>query len=230
MPLAATAFGIVLLKSWREELVGGEFDVLKHLAGIVRGRYALFARNAEVVCRNEHLYPSFELNDGEKSEGDENFSVSAGGDSAAENFAYALRKVDFRLAAVAVAGVGEPCVKYNGRNGLNNRSRGVGGSSAVLKCIFGAENFYVPFAAVENDFLGKERDSRDGVRRGNGGVVSGKIHKEIESHNYGVKAAVKGNGFNFEENVKYFDVLRFDAESAVDFFLVAGGKIYRKVF
>ena len=204
--------------------------MLKHFAGIVRGGDTLFSGHAEIVCGDEHLHSALKLYNGEKPEGHEDFSVAAGGDSAAENFAYALRKIDFRLAAFAVAGVGKSGVKYNGGYGLDNGSRGVGRSPAVLKGVLGAENLHVSFTAIENDFFGEEGNSRDGVRRGNGGIVGGKIYEEIESHIYSIESAVKGYGLHFEKNVKYLYVFCFNAERAVYFFLVASGKIYRKVF
>lgn len=228
--LSAAGCVIVFLKPRREKFVGGKFDVFKDLAGIVRGGDTFFSGYAEIICGDEHLYPALKLYDGEKPESHKDLSVAAGGDSAAENFAYALREIDLRLAAFAVAGVGKPGVKYNGRHGLDNGSRGIGRSPAVLKGVLGSENLHVSFAAIENDLFGEKGDSRNGVRRRNRSIISGEIYEEVEGHIYGIKASVKGYGLHLEKNVKYLYIFCFNAERAVYFFLVTSGKIYRKVF
>ena len=52
----------------REEFIYREADAFKQVTGVVVGcANALFLRNAEVISRNQELYPALQLDDGEKT-------------------------------------------------------------------------------------------------------------------------------------------------------------------
>lgn len=68
---AHIVIGIKVILLRREKLVDGEADPLEKIAGIVRrGRpYALFFGNAEVICGDEKLNITLQLNDSEQAKG-----------------------------------------------------------------------------------------------------------------------------------------------------------------
>ena len=98
---------ILFLKSWREEFAGREFDVLKYFARIISCCNTFFSGNAEIISGNKHLNSAFKLNNGEKTESDENFSSARRNDEiSVEAICNAFREVEFTSAAVTFAAFG----------------------------------------------------------------------------------------------------------------------------
>ena len=191
-------------KPRREKFIGGEFDMLENFARVIGACYALFSGNAEVICGNEHLDPTFKLNNGEKAESNKYLFFGGCHKISAEAVTDAVRKTYAARFTSTVAVFRNTAAENNGGNHLYNGSWIIGGDSAAER-IFGTVNFYVALASVKDNFLREEREPAYSVRGGNGGVICGKVYLKIKSHIHGIKPAVEGNGFHLKKNVKYFD-------------------------
>ena len=78
--------------------------MLEYLARVIGGRNTFFSGNAEIISGNKHLNSAFKLNDGEKTESDENFSSSGRNDEiSVKAICNAFREVEFTSAAVTFA-------------------------------------------------------------------------------------------------------------------------------
>lgn len=159
------------IKTWREKFVCGEFDVFENFAGVVGCCDAFFSGNAEIVCGNKHLNSAFQLNNGEKSEGDKNSSCAGNAEISLKKIRDGFREGDFRNVHIAVALIRKTAVKHNGRNHLNNSSRVIGSHSRSFKRQIGTEDLDVSFASVKNHFFREKSDSRYVIRGGNRGVI-----------------------------------------------------------
>ena len=145
----ADADAVGFFKPWREKFVGGEFDVFEHLARVIRSGDALFSGNAEIVCGNKHLHPSFQLNNGEKTKGNKHFLFSGFHKVSVKTALNTFRKVDAAGGTFAFAVFCKPAVKNDGGNHLNNCPWIISGHSAT-KRNFGTEHLYVAFASLKN--------------------------------------------------------------------------------
>lgn len=203
--------------------------MLENLTGVIGGGDAFLAGNAEIICRNKHLNSAFKLNNGEKPKGEKNSSSVRGNEISVEKSCNRFWEIDIAIAEVALAVFGHAAAENDGRNNLNNRSRIIGGNSCAVDGDFGTEHLDVAFAAVKDNFFGKERDAGDRIGGGNRGVICGKTDFEIESHINGIKSAVERNRFHFKEHVKYFDAFGFYGKGAVDFCLLDFCKINLKI-
>ena len=78
--------------------------MFKYFARVIGCGNTFFSRNAEIICGNKHLNSALELDDGEKSKGNENFS-SAGRNNkvSVKAICNAFREVEFASAAITFA-------------------------------------------------------------------------------------------------------------------------------
>ena len=80
--------------------------MLKYLARIIGCCDAFFSGNAEIVCGNKHLDSAFKLNDGEKTESDENFSSAVWNNKiSVKTICNAFGKIEFTSAAITFAAI-----------------------------------------------------------------------------------------------------------------------------
>jgi len=189
------SYAVGFFKSWRKEFAGREFDMLENLAGVVGSGNTFLTRNTEVIGGNKHLHLTFQLNYGEKSEGNKNFSCAGIYKVAVEKIGNGFREAYISGIAFTVAVIRKAAVKNNRRYNLNNRSRAVGSKSRAGKRIFGTENFYVSFASVKDNLFGKEGNADNGIRCGNRGVICGKVYKDVKGHINRIKTPVEMDGF-----------------------------------
>ena len=202
--------------------------MFEYFAGIVGRRDAFFPGYAEIISRNEHLNLSFQLYDGEKTESNQKAAASDGKQISADHAGNGSRKSDRSRGAIFIF-LDQAAVEHDGGYDLDDGSRAVGSENVAVEGRLGTEYFYVPFASVKNYFFGEKGDASDAVGGRDRGVVRGKIDQEIECHVYGIKSAVKGNGFYFQKHVKYLDAFGFYGHSPVNFRLFDCRKIDRKV-
>ena len=80
--------------------------MFEYFTGVVCGCNAFFARNTEIVCGNKHLDSAFKLNDGEKTESDENFSSAVWNNKiSVKTICNAFGKIEFASAAITFAAI-----------------------------------------------------------------------------------------------------------------------------
>ena len=83
--------------------------MFENFTGVISSGNTFFSGNAEIISGNKHLNSAFKLNDGEKTESDENFSSSGRNDKiSVEAICNAFREVEFASAAVAFAAFCNP--------------------------------------------------------------------------------------------------------------------------
>lgn len=139
----------------REELVGREVDAAEHCAGIIRCSNAFFLRNAEVIGRNQKLYISDNLDNGEDAECYIYGTIRTKVEFAAETSADAFRNSAAAVAAVvrAVANSGGEADRLCDLAGCLREYIGVVLRIQFILCKVGAEHLYIAFAAIQNDSL-----------------------------------------------------------------------------
>ena len=80
--------------------------MLKYLAWIIGRCNTFFSGNTEIICRNKHLDSAFKLNDGEKTESDENFSSAVWNNKiSVKTICNAFGKIEFASAAITFAAI-----------------------------------------------------------------------------------------------------------------------------
>ena len=223
---AASTAGICCFR--REEFIGWEFDPLEQLAGVVGGCDAFFFRDAEVVCRNQHLDIAYNLHDGEQADGGiYNARFCAGVElttvPAADTFGDPA--ADVRMAGT-VAQAGGETNRFRNLYGSFRQNLAYGGLLIeIIQLVVRAEHLDIAFTAVKDHLFVEYGYSVDGDRACCRRTEYIEAYVEEEGHIDGIEPFIERNRLQIQIDCDNLDVFHADVRGIINDSLFGRGEI-----
>ncbi len=227
----AVTLTVISARLRREELVGGEINAAEHVTRTVGARRcALFLRNAEIVRGNQHLHIAGDLNDRKQAEGDINTAAARVVKAASVMTADPLRDTAAGIAVrAAILNISGKTDRLRHLYGCLRLDTAAGGLRGLTGCI-GAEGLDVAFAAVQDHFFIKDRNTayhNRGSRRSRAYVQA---NVEEERHIDGVKALIERHRLQIEIDRNHVHTAQMRAGGIGNQFTFVRGKVDAQVF